>query len=113
MKGYLYIMIAIILEVLGASMLKLSEGFTMLTPTLILIGAYCLSFLFLILALKTIALSVGYSIWAGVGTVGTAFVGYFFFKESLSLLNLTGLVIIIVGVILLNIATNEVKQVNS
>lgn len=103
MRGFVYLLISILFEVIGSACLKLSNGFTNVTPTLFLVLFYALSFTFIILALKTVSLSVGYSIWAGLGTAGAALIGLFFFNETLSTINVIGLVIIISGVVLMNI----------
>src|SRR5690625_930161 len=102
MQGYIYLFISILFEVIGSAFLKLSEGFTKLTPSLLLVLFYMLSFVLFILALKTVSLSVGYSIWAGLGTAGAALVGMFLFNETLSGLNIFGLIVIISGVIIMN-----------
>lgn len=112
MRGYVYLIVSILFEIVGSACLKLSAGFTNVIPSLLLILFYGLSFTFIIFALKTISLSVGYSIWAGLGTAGAAIVGVFLFKETLSGINFVGLVVIIAGVILMNIKTksNNTKE---
>ncbi|WP_371327374.1 multidrug efflux SMR transporter [Nosocomiicoccus sp. HMSC059G07] len=84
-------------------MLKLSDGFTNLIPSIALVIGFGISFTLLIISLKFIPLSVAYSIWAGLGTAGTALVGMFLFNEILSGLNVFGLMIIIVGVVIMNL----------
>jgi len=103
MRGYIYLFTSILFEVAGSAFLKLSNGFTELTPSLLLVVFYVLSFAMIILSLKTISLSVGYSIWAGLGTAGAALVGVFLFNELLSSINIIGLIIIIIGVVIMNI----------
>ena len=93
---------AILFEVIGSAFLKLSEGFTNIIPSLLLIFSYGLSFIFFIIAFLTISLSVGYSIWAGLGTAGASLVGVFLFNEMLSTINTIGLLIIISGVVIMN-----------
>lgn len=110
MKYYAYLVIAIIFEVVGAAMLKTSVGFSLLIPSVLVIVFYFLSFFFFILALQAISLSVGYSIWAGVGTAGTALVGLLFFHEKLSSINFFGLFIIILGVVLMNLSLHEEQK---
>lgn len=109
MKGYIYLFISILFEVVGSSFLKLSDGFTKIAPSLLLIVFYALSFLFIVLALKTVSLSVGYSIWAGLGTAGAALVGVFFFNEMISSINVFGLFLIIIGVVIMNLRQNSTK----
>lgn len=107
MKYYAYLFIAILFEVVGSAMLKTSAGFSILLPSVLVIIFYFSSFFFLFLALQTISLSVGYSVWAGVGTAGTALVGLLFFHETLTFVNFVGLFIIILGVILMNFSLND------
>ena len=69
-----------------------------------------LSFTFLIGALKTIPLSIAYSVWAGLGTAGAGLIGVFIFNEHLSAVNILGLCVIILGVIVMNISKKEDKE---
>ena len=107
MKYYAYLVIAILFEVAGAAMLKTSAGFSVLLPSILVITFYFFSFFFFVLALQEISLSVGYSVWAGVGTAGTALVGLLFFHEKLTFINFLGLFIIILGVVLMNSSLND------
>jgi|SRR5699024_10928549 len=106
MKGYIYLFISILFEIMGVSMLKISDGFTNLVPSLILVFSFIVAFSLMILSLKTVPISKGYSIWAGSGTAGTALIGALFFNEMLSITNLVGLGIIIVGVVVMSLGQN-------
>ncbi|CUB22141.1 Multidrug resistance protein EbrB [Bacillus safensis] len=102
MKGILYLTGAILTEVFGSTMLKLSQGFSQLLPSIgVLIGFGC-AFTFLSLALKTIELSSAYATWSGVGTALTALVGLVLFNETISTKGFIGLALVICGVIVLN-----------
>ncbi|QNH49258.1 multidrug efflux SMR transporter [Bacillus sp. JNUCC-24] len=102
MKGILYLIGAILTEVFGSTMLKLSQGFSQLLPSIgVLIGFGC-AFTFLSLALKTIELSSAYATWSGVGTALTALVGLVLFNETISTKGYIGLALVICGVIVLN-----------
>jgi multidrug resistance protein EbrA len=103
MNAYALLLIAIICEVFGSSMLKATNGFKKLLPTLGLVIGYGLAFYTLSLSLKTLNLGVAYAIWAGLGTALTAIVGVLIYKENFNLKKLLGLALIIGGVILLNI----------
>lgn len=103
MRGYIFLFVSILFEIAGSALLKLSNGFTNIIPILFLILFYGLSFTALIFALKTISLSIGYSIWAGLGTAGTALVGVFLFNEVLTGINILGLIVIISGVVIMNV----------
>ncbi|MBT2575218.1 multidrug efflux SMR transporter [Bacillus sp. ISL-51] len=102
MKGILYLAAAIVSEVFGSTMLKLSDGFTHLLPALGVIAGIGASFMFLSFSLKTIDLSSAYATWSGVGTALTAVVGFFVFKEAMTIKMIIGLILVIAGVVLLN-----------
>ena len=101
---WLYLAIAIVLEVSGTISMKMSDGFTKLIPS-ILMGVFYLSSLsFLTLALKQIEVSTAYAIWSGLGIVLITIIGYFYFAESLNFTKVIAITLIIVGVIMLNLA---------
>ncbi|SRR5690554_1412500 len=103
---YLLLAMAIILEVVGSSFLKASEGFTKWLPSTIVVVAYMISFYFLSLVLKTIPLGIAYAIWSGVGIVLTATIGLIAFKQKLDLPAIIGILFIVVGVVIMNSFSN-------
>ncbi|MDQ0862173.1 multidrug efflux SMR transporter [Bacillus sp. V2I10] len=103
MNAYLLLAISIVSEVFGSSMLKATNGFKKILPSLGVIFGYGIAFYALSLSLKTLSLGVAYAIWAGLGTALTALVGIAIFKEKFNGKKLFGLVLIIGGVILLNV----------
>ena len=103
MSGYLLLITAILGEVFGSTMLKVSNGFKKIIPTLGIILGYAIAFYALSLSLKTIPLGMAYAIWSGLGTALTALIGITIFKEGFNSKKLLGLVLIIGGVIVLNL----------
>ena len=101
--GYLYLALAIILEFLGTTCMKLSNGFAHLMYSLGTLIFYGLCFYFLSLTLKTLPLNITYATWGALGIVLASLVSYFYFHESISLLSLLGIVFIIIGVLLCNL----------
>lgn len=101
---------AIVFEVTGTTMLNLSDGFTNVIPTLIMLICFGLSFTSLIGTLKTIPLSIAYSVWAGLGTAGAGVIGVYLFNEQLSTVNIIGLGVIILGVIVMNISQKDKEE---
>jgi len=99
---FLYLALAIILEVTGSGFMKASEGFSKWLPTSIFAVAYISSFYFLSLALKAMPLSTAYAIWAGLGIVLTAAVSVVVFKQKLDLPAIIGIVFIVAGVVIMN-----------
>ena len=102
MKGYLFLTLSIISEVFATTMLKLSDGFTVLGPSLAVALGYGISFYSLSLCLKTMPLSLAYAIWSGVGTALTVMVGIIMWNDIFNLYSAIGIALIIGGVILLN-----------
>jgi len=101
---YLFLLGAILAEIIGALATRQSNGFTKLLPSVIavvgVVGAYYL----LSLALKHgMPIGVAYGIWAALGITLLAIIGIFFFKETLSLIQIVGLGLIIAGVLALEL----------
>lgn len=100
---YVYLGLAIVLEVIGSSFIKASDGFSKLLPTLAVAVFFVGCFYFLSLALKTIPLGIAYAIWAGCGIVLTALVSVFIFKQKLDLPAIIGILFIVAGVVIMNL----------
>lgn len=102
MKGYLFLALSIVSEVLATTMLKFSEAFTILGPSIAVALGYGISFYSLSLCLKTLPLSLAYAIWSGIGTALTVIVGIVVWGDMFNLYSAIGITLIIGGVILLN-----------
>lgn len=101
MTAYFLLAVCIVCEVFATSMLKISNGFKNLLPTLCIIIGYGMAFYVLSLAIQTIPIGVAYAIWAGLATALTAVVGITVYKENVNSKNIFGFILIIGGVILL------------
>ena len=99
-------MIAGVLEVVWATGLKSTEGFTRLWPSLITAIAMALSVWLLAVALKTIPVGTGYAIWTGIGAAGTAILGILLFGESRDLARILCIVVIIAGIVGLKLSSS-------
>jgi small multidrug resistance pump len=103
MLYWIYLLIAILTEVVGTTMMKVSEGLTRLIPSVLMFAMYAVSFIFMAFALKKLEVSTAYAIWSGLGTALIAAIGIAWFQESFSLTKLFGTGLVIAGVVLLNI----------
>ncbi|MEU3182672.1 multidrug efflux SMR transporter [Streptomyces sp. NPDC006923] len=101
--GYGLLAAAIAAEVAGTTAMKYSEGFTRLWPSLGTVAGYLLAFTLLAQTLKTLSVGTAYAIWAGTGTAAIAVIGILFMGESAGLVKLTGILLVIAGVIVLNL----------
>jgi small multidrug resistance pump len=103
MLFWFYLLIAILTEVVGTTLMKVSQGLTRLVPSVLMFVLYGISFVFMALALKKIEVSTAYAIWSGLGTALIAAIGIVWFAESVSLPKIAGMVLVIAGVVLLNL----------
>ena len=100
----LYLAAAIVLEICGTTLLKLSHGFTRIGPAVAVVFCYSTSFALLSLALRVIALSIAYALWTGVGTAVVAAIGIVWFGEPAGAWKLLSLALIVLGVAGLHLA---------
>ncbi|MBS4192900.1 multidrug efflux transporter outer membrane subunit EmrC [Bacillus sp. FJAT-49705] len=101
--SYLYLALAIIGELIGTSLLKASEGFSKLYPTVGVIIAFIGSFFFLSIAMKTIPLNTAYALWSGLGIVATTIISVLIWKEKINVASVAGITLILIGVVVLNL----------
>ena len=99
---WFYLILAILLEVVGTTFMKLSHGFTRLVPSILMFILYGLSLIALTFAVKKIDISVAYIVWSGVGSAFIATVGILWFNETVNALKIVSIGLIIIGVIGLN-----------
>ena len=102
--SWLLLGIGIVLEVMGTTCMKLSDGFTRTVPSILMFVFWGLGFGFLSIALKRIDISIAYAIWSGAGIAIMAIVGIWWFNEDVSPLKVVSIVMVVAGVVGLNLA---------
>lgn len=107
---YLYLIVAIVLEVVGTSALQASEQFTRPKPLILTAVGYAASFYFLSLALRTLPVGIAYAIWSGLGIVLIALVGLVWFGQKLDAPAVAGLALIVAGVGVINLFSSSVSH---
>lgn len=103
---YIYLIFAIILELIATSLLNISKGFSKLWPTVFCLLGYGLCFYFFSKSLEGIPLSIAYALWVGLGIFLIAIISIFVFKEQISFVGIIGICLIVSGVILVNLYGN-------
>lgn len=98
------VVLAVGVEVAGTSLLRATEGFSRLVPTVAVLACYAASFALMAKAVTALQVSIVYAIWSGLGTAAIAVIGVLFLDEPLGLLKVLGLALIIAGVVVLNLA---------
>ncbi|QDT17607.1 DMT family transporter [Alienimonas californiensis] len=107
---YVYLLVAIVAEVVATSALKPSDGFRRLGPSVLVVIGYGFSFYFLLLTLRTIPIAVTYAVWSGVGTALITAVAWLAFGQKLDGPALVGIGLIVAGVVVLNAFSESVAH---
>ncbi|MGF2736262.1 SMR family transporter [Marinobacter sp. DUT-1] len=107
MKSWIFLGIAIVAEVLATSALKASDGFTKLGPSVLVVGGYAIAFYFLALTLKAIPVGIAYAVWAGLGVLLVALIGWLAFGQRLDLPAVIGMTLIVSGVLIISLLSKS------
>ncbi|ANK01972.1 emrE [Escherichia coli O25b:H4] len=107
MNPYIYLGGAILAEVIGTTLMKFSEGFTRLWPSVGTIICYCASFWLLAQTLAYIPTGIAYAIWSGVGIVLISLLSWGFFGQRLDLPAIIGMMLICAGVLVINLLSRS------
>lgn len=94
-----YLLISSFFEIIFAIGLKYTFGFSKLFPSLVTVVASVFGLITLSQALKTLPVGTAYTVWTGIGTVGTTVLGMILFNESRDLIRIGFILLIIVGVV--------------
>ena len=105
--AWVYLVVAGLLEVVWAFSMKKSEGFTLLTPTIITIVMMIASFGLLSVAMKTLPLGTAYTIWTGIGAVGAFAVGVMVLGEAMTPMRVLAAVLIVSGLVMMKLSSSH------
>ncbi len=103
MNSYLILFAAIAFEVIGTLMLPITQSFSKIVPSSLVIFFYALSFYFLSITVEKLPLAIVYASWAGLGVFTISLLSYIFYKQTLNWQTILGLFFIVIGVVLVNI----------
>lgn len=104
MNPWLTLVLAGLLEIVWASTLKHTNGFTRLWPSVLTMVAMAVSFWLLSRAMRALPAGTSYAVWVGIGATGTAAAGYLLFKEPMRPVQWLCVGLIVVGVAGLRLA---------
>ncbi len=105
--AWLYLGVAGLLEVVWATFMKESAGFTKLVPTLLMAVAMFGSFWLLAVAMRTLPLGTAYAIWTGIGAVGAFVVGILFMHEPATAGRLVSAALLVAGMVGLKLTSGH------
>lgn len=100
---WVILMVAIFAETIGTTALHASRQFTRPGPSIIAVLGYCLSFYLLSQALRAIPVGVAYAVWAGLGIVLIAAIGWSLFGQKLDAPAVLGMGLILAGILVINL----------
>lgn len=103
MNAFIYLTMAIVAEVIATTMLKASEGFTRLWPSLLVVLGYGVAFWGLSMVVKSMPLGIVYAIWSGMGIVLVSIAAVFVYQQKLDWPAIVGMGLIIAGVLVINL----------
>lgn len=107
-KHYIFLAIAIVAEVIATTALAKSESFTKIGPSAVTVIGYALAFWCLSFPLRVMPTGVVYAIWSGMGIVLISAVAWIWYRQTLDLAALIGLIFILAGVIIVNVFSKSV-----
>ncbi|GAA0934559.1 multidrug efflux SMR transporter [Nonomuraea longicatena] len=108
--AWIYLLIAAVFEVVFALGTNATEGFTRLGPSVLTVVAAITGVFFLSLALKTLDVGVGYTVWTGIGSVGTVIFSTVIFDEVMTVWKALAFVLIIGGVVGLKLSSGKSEK---
>ncbi|HEU4617108.1 MAG TPA: quaternary ammonium compound efflux SMR transporter SugE [Gammaproteobacteria bacterium] len=101
--AWLILVAAGLLEIAWAVGLKASEGLTRPVPAALTIAAMIASMVLLGLSLRTLPLGTAYTVWTGIGAIGTVVFGIVMFGESATPARLIAIALIVAGIVALRL----------
>ena len=103
--AWVMLFVAGLLEIVWAYSMKLSQGFTRPTPTMVTFAAMVASFALLSASMNTLPLGTAYTVWTGIGAVGSFVIGIVALGESTSALRVVAAALIVSGLVLMKVST--------
>jgi len=101
--AYIFLFIAILLEVLGTSFLKETNGFTKLYPSIFCISVFCACLYLMSHTMQFIPVGITYATWSGLGIVAVSAISVIKYKQIPNIPTIIGLILIVAGVIIVNL----------
>lgn len=102
---WIILLVAGLFEIVWATAMKYSDGFTRPAPTVLMVVAMVASFWLLATAMRTLPLGTAYMVWTGIGALGSFVVGILFLAEPASAMRLLAAALIVAGIVTMKLAS--------
>lgn len=103
--AWILLFVAGLLEIVWAFTMKLSQGFTRPTHSIVTLVAMAASFTLLSISMRTLPLGTAYTVWTGIGAVGSFIVGTAVLGEPMGAVRMAAAILIVSGIVLMKLAT--------
>ncbi|MGG8091917.1 SMR family transporter [Klebsiella aerogenes] len=110
LNTWIILILAITAETFATTMVRASEGFTRLLPSLGVVAGYAVSFYGLSQVVKVMNLGIAYAIWAGLGIFLVSIFSWFLFGQKLDLPAIAGMGLILSGVVVIQLFSSTVTH---
>ena len=104
---WLLLFLAILFEVVGTTMMKLSNGFAKPIYSVFIFVCYLGSLSLLTMSLKYFQVSIAYAIWSGIGIIIIVIIGHLFFNENIDFKKALFIMLIVIGIVGLTLSTEH------
>lgn len=104
--AWLMVGLAGLFEIIWAYAMKRSDGFSKLCRSMITLISMLLNFTLLSYAMRSLPLGTAYTVWSGIGAVGSFVVGILVLNEPMNLPRVIGVMMIVGGMILMKVTTS-------
>ncbi|KLE52758.1 multidrug DMT transporter [Klebsiella aerogenes] len=110
LNTWIILIVAIAADTFATTMVRASEGFTRLLPSLGVVAGYAVSFYGLSQVVKVMNLGIAYAIWAGLGIFLVSIFSWFLFGQKLDLPAIAGMGLILSGVVVIQLFSSTVTH---
>ena len=105
--AWFILIVAGLLEVVWASAMKRSDGFTQPVPSVVTVIAMAVSVGLLSWSMRTLPLGTAYAVWTGIGALGAFVVGIAILGEAATTLRIVAAALILGGLVLMKLSSPE------
>lgn len=105
--AWFILVIAGLLEVVWASLLPATKGFSRLGPSVGFVVALAASMVLLSVAVRTIPVGTAYAVWVGIGAVGASVAGVLIYQEQTSLAQMAALGVLVLGIVAVKVTSGH------
>ena len=105
--AWVILILAGVFEIIWAYSMKMSEGFTKLTPSIVTLIFMILSVVLLSIAMRSLPLGTAYTVWTGIGAIGSFIVGIIVLHDAMTAMRMIAAILIVSGLVLMKLSSTS------